>query len=102
MINIYSFLTFGVLRTLYLGRLHLRTSSSSSPSWFFESLVPVLIVFVDVLVFVHSVRTEQTSEIKTRSLRTATMNLEIQDGGNVDILWRPDNAHDLKLGFPYT
>ena len=30
------------------------------------------------------------------------MNLEIKDGGEVDVLWRPDNAHDLKLGFPYT
>ena len=32
----------------------------------------------------------QTSEIQSRSLRTETRTLEIQDGEDVDVLRRPD------------
>ena len=61
----------------------LRRSTSSS-SWIFETLVPVLKVVADVLVG------EQTAWIQSRTLRTETRNLKIQDGKDVDVLRRPD------------
>ena len=59
---------------------------TTSPSWIFESLVPILIVVAAVLVFVYGPWTmvfvlgEQTSWVKTRSLITITKILEIKDG----------------------
>ena len=76
----------------------LRTSTYS-PSWIFEAMVPVPKIFADILVFVHG----QTSEIHSRSLRTETRNLEIQDGEDVDVLRRPsqwENYASIDLPFP--
>ena len=39
--------------------------------------------------FSSFVLSEQISWIKTRSLTTVTISLEIQDGEDVDVLWRP-------------
>ena len=50
-------------------------------SWIIETLVPVPKVVTDVL--------GCSSVIQSRSLRTVTRNLEIQDGEDVDILRRP-------------
>ena len=45
---------------------------------------------------------EQTSGIETRSLRTGTRNLKIQDGEDVDVLRRPNltqvSIYELKIG----
>ena len=60
----------------------LRTSTSS-PSWIFEALVPVPFIVEDVLVFVHGILDsrilvgEQTTGIQSRSLRAETRDLEI-------------------------
>ena len=53
----------------------------------FESLVRVLIVMTDVLVFVNAfVLGEKTTGIETRSLRTGAKHLKIQGGEDVDLL----------------
>ena len=65
------------------GRRRPRRPGSLSPSFPFSSIAFVL--------------GEQTSGIETRSLRTGTRNLEIQDGEDVDVLRRP--ASDPLVGF---
>ena len=48
-----------------------------------------------LLFFVHGLRGERTSEIQSRTLRTVTGNLKIQDGEDVEVLLRP--AHGAAL-----
>ena len=67
----------------------LRTSTSSPSSILIKSIVFVLIVIADILVFIHGLRAcEQVSGIEIMSLRTGTRNLKLQDGEYVDVLRR--------------
>ena len=67
----------------------LRTSTSS----LVESLVSVLIVIADILVFVICFRMMAgTFRIETRSLRTETWDLKIRD---VDVLRRPELENEV-------
>ena len=57
-----------------------RGRSTSSPSWIFESLVPVLIVITDVLVFVHGLRA-WWGNIWNRNKESQDGNKEIENPG---------------------